>query len=131
MKLRLISVFLVVVATLSAQTVPRAARVFIVSFDGGKPAVIADSEMPVLKKMVSEGAHTWEARTVVPSITLLSHASMISGVGPAILTAVRKGRKDQVARAMEEALRGAGIAERALHLPMDVAGATWEKLPET
>ena len=80
---RLITVFLLMTATLAAQTAPRAGRVFIVSFDGGKPSVIADSEMPVLKKMVTEGAHTWEARTVVPSITLLSHASMISGVGPA------------------------------------------------
>lgn len=66
-----------------AQTGPRASHVFIVSFDGGKPSVIAESDMPVLKSLVAGGAHTWEARTVVPSITLLSHASMISGVGPA------------------------------------------------
>ena len=86
MKLRLIYPFLfalLAVATLSGQTTPRVDRVFIVSFDGGKPSVIADSEMPVLKKLVTEGAYTWSARTVVPSITLLSHASMISGVGPA------------------------------------------------
>jgi predicted AlkP superfamily pyrophosphatase or phosphodiesterase len=86
MKLRLIYPFLLAlfaIATLSAQTPPRADRVFIVSFDGGKPAVIANSDMPVLKKLVAEGACTWSARTVVPSITLLSHASMISGVGPA------------------------------------------------
>ena len=82
MKLTLVTVFLFIATTLSAQTTPRAERVFIVSFDGGKPSVIADSDMPVLKKLVTEGAHTWEARTVVPSITLLSHASMISGVGP-------------------------------------------------
>ena len=80
---RLIVFFLLTTAMLSAQTPPRAERVFIISFDGGKPSVIADSDMPVLKKMVTEGAYTWEARTVIPSITLLSHASMISGVGPA------------------------------------------------
>jgi len=49
--------------------------VFIISLDGGKPSVIAGSEMPVLKRMVAEGAHTCEARTVVPSLTRLSHAS--------------------------------------------------------
>ena len=75
--------FTATAALLSAQTTPRAARVFIISFDGGKPSVIADSTMPVLKQMVAEGACTWEAKTVVPSLTLLSHASMISGVGPA------------------------------------------------
>jgi predicted AlkP superfamily pyrophosphatase or phosphodiesterase len=80
---RLIAFFLLSAALASAQTAPRASRVFIVSFDGGKPAVIADSEMPVLKRLAAEGACTWEAHTVVPSITLLSHASMISGVGPA------------------------------------------------
>jgi predicted AlkP superfamily pyrophosphatase or phosphodiesterase len=80
---RLASLFLFTAACLTAQTAPRAAHVFIVSFDGGKPSVIADSTMPVLKKMVAEGACTWEAKTVVPSITLLAHASMVSGVGPA------------------------------------------------
>ena len=80
---RLTALFLFAAAALCAQTAPRAAHVFIVSFDGGKPSVIADSAMPVLKQMASEGACTWEAKTVVPSITLLSHASMVSGVGPA------------------------------------------------
>ena len=80
---RLAVLFLFTAACLTAQTTPRAAHVFIVSFDGGKPSVIADSTMPVLKKMVAEGACTWDAKTVVPSITLLAHASMVSGVGPA------------------------------------------------
>lgn len=80
---RLAGLLLFTAAAVFAQTPPRAAHVFIVSFDGGKPSVIADSDMPVLKQLVTEGAHTWEAKTVVPSITLLSHASMVSGVGPA------------------------------------------------
>ena len=37
---------------------PRAEHVFVVSIDGGKPAVIAESEMPVLKKLAAEGAVT-------------------------------------------------------------------------
>lgn len=76
----LIALFVLTAAMLNAQTPPRAGRVFIISFDGGKPSVIADSDMPVMKRMVAEGAHTWEARTIVPSITLPAHTSMISGV---------------------------------------------------
>ena len=78
---RLAGFFLLAAAALSAQT-PRAAHVFIVSFDGGKPAVIDQSEMPVLKTMASEGAHTWVAQTIMPSITLPSHTSMLTGVTP-------------------------------------------------
>ena len=57
-------------------------HVFIVSFDGGKPAVIAQSDMPVLKKLVAEGAVTWSAQTIYPPLTLPSHTSMLTGVGP-------------------------------------------------
>ena len=38
--------------------------------------------MPVLKQLVVEGAHTWVANTIFPSITLPSHTSMLTGVGP-------------------------------------------------
>jgi homoserine kinase len=55
---------------------------------------------------------------------------VLSGAGPAMLAAVR-GSGDGVARAMERALREAGIGGRALSLAVDAAGATWERLPET
>jgi predicted AlkP superfamily pyrophosphatase or phosphodiesterase len=58
----------------------RADHVFIISIDGGKPAVIHQSEMPTLNRIVKEGAHTWVANTVFPSITLPSHTSMLTGV---------------------------------------------------
>lgn len=58
-------------------------HVFIISFDGGKPAVIAESEMPVLKKLAAEGAVTWTAQTIFPSKTLPSHTSMLTGLSPA------------------------------------------------
>ncbi|WP_395742083.1 alkaline phosphatase family protein [Prosthecobacter sp.] len=61
---------------------PRAEHVFIISIDGGKPAVIAESEAPVLKKIAAEGAVSWQASTIFPSITLPSHTSMLTGVGP-------------------------------------------------
>ena len=59
----------------------RAEHVFIISFDQASPANIAQATMPVFKKMAAEGAHTWEAYTVVPSLTLPSHVSMLTGVG--------------------------------------------------
>jgi hypothetical protein len=47
------------------------------------------------------------------------------------MLAAAHGNGDAVARAMERALREAGIEGRALTLPVDAAGATWERLPET
>ena len=66
----------------SAQAGPRAEHVFIISLDGGKPAAMEQSKMPVLERMVSEGAHTWTANTTFPSTTLPGHTSMLTGVGP-------------------------------------------------
>ncbi len=60
-----------------------AEHVFVISFDGGKPAVIAESAMPVLKKLAAEGAVTWTAQTIFPSKTLPSHTSMLTGLSPA------------------------------------------------
>ena len=61
---------------------PRAEHVFVVSIDGGKPAVIKESVMPVINQLTAEGAVTWEASTIFPSKTLPSHTSMLTGVGP-------------------------------------------------
>jgi Uncharacterized proteins of the AP superfamily len=57
-------------------------HVFIISFDGGKPEVMKQSKMPNLFRMVKEGAVNWEAQTIFPSITLVSHTSMLTGVSP-------------------------------------------------
>ena len=59
----------------------RADHVFIVSFDQGAPAGIEKSQMPLFKAMAAEGSHTWHACTIVPSLTLPSHISMLTGVG--------------------------------------------------
>jgi predicted AlkP superfamily pyrophosphatase or phosphodiesterase len=66
--------------SLAASAAPSAEHVFIISIDGGKPAVIQQSKMPVLKKLVKEGACTWDAQTIKPSITLPAHTSMLTGV---------------------------------------------------
>ena len=59
-----------------------AKHVLIVSFDGGKPAVIEQSEMPTFKAAAKGGAATYAAQTIFPPITLVSHASMLAGIGP-------------------------------------------------
>lgn len=65
-----------------ALAAPRAGHVVIISFDGGKPAVMKESQMPVLMDVAAKGATSWEAQTILPSITLVSHTSMLTGVTP-------------------------------------------------
>jgi len=71
-------------AHLSATEKPRAEHVFIISFDQGDPALIQRSDMPMFHQMAAEGARTWNAYTIVPSLTLPSHTSMLTGVGPQV-----------------------------------------------
>jgi len=81
-RLLVAAVFLVCFAA-QATAAQGVEHVFIISFDGGKPAVMRQSRMPVLSAMLSDGAGTWQAQTVFPSVTLGSHASMLTGVLPA------------------------------------------------
>jgi len=62
---------------------PGIKHVVIVSVDGGAPAVMRRSRMPVLQTLVREGAVTWSAQTIEPPVTLPSHTSMLTGVRPA------------------------------------------------
>lgn len=71
---------LITAAAVNAE--PRADHVFIISFDGGKPKVINETEMPVIKRLAAEGAVTWVANTIIPPKTLPSHTSMLTGLGP-------------------------------------------------
>ena len=77
----LCALLLLSVNGIAAKTTPRARHVFIISYDQGAPRIIQKSEMPLYKKMAAEGATTWEAYTIFPSLTLPSHTSMLTGVG--------------------------------------------------
>jgi predicted AlkP superfamily pyrophosphatase or phosphodiesterase len=72
---------LIGVSASAAPKPPRVKHVFIISFDQGNPSLIRQTEMPTFHQMASQGARTWEAYTIVPSITLPSHTSMLTGVG--------------------------------------------------
>lgn len=61
---------------------PRADHVFVISFDGGRPDVMQESAMPHLMEMAKTGATSWKAQAVMPSITLVNHTSMVTGVSP-------------------------------------------------
>ena len=56
----------------------------IVSWDGGKPSVIrqlvAEGKLPTVRSLLAEGSYSWTAKTVIPSSTLPSHTSMVTGV---------------------------------------------------
>jgi predicted AlkP superfamily pyrophosphatase or phosphodiesterase len=61
-------------------------RVIVVSLDGAKPAVLKDlvqrGRLPALKGMMDSGCWTWNAQTILPSSTLPSHISMLTGLSP-------------------------------------------------
>ncbi len=64
------------------QEAKRAGHVVVISFDQGNAQEIKKSDkMPTFHEVAAEGARTWEAYTIVPSITLPSHTSMLTGVG--------------------------------------------------
>jgi arylsulfatase A-like enzyme len=64
------------------QPIVRRAQVLIISVDGLRGDVAASSA-PNIAALAARGAYTWQAETVLPSVTLTSHASMLSGYTPA------------------------------------------------
>ncbi|MBI4867193.1 MAG: alkaline phosphatase family protein [Candidatus Wallbacteria bacterium] len=57
-------------------------HVVIVSVDGLRPDAITAARTPVLAGLIRRGSSTLKARTTLPSVTLVSHASMLTGVRP-------------------------------------------------
>lgn len=62
----------------------RAGHVVVISIDGLRPDAIAAAPARNLQRMMAEGAHAREARTILPSLTLPSHTSMLTGVSPEV-----------------------------------------------
>jgi predicted AlkP superfamily pyrophosphatase or phosphodiesterase len=56
--------------------------VLILSIDGLRPDIITLAPMPNLINLMQSSAYTLSAQTVYPSVTLFSHASMLTGVCP-------------------------------------------------
>jgi arylsulfatase A-like enzyme len=57
-------------------------NVIVVSIDGLRPDAIATFKAPTLQRLVEEGSYSLSARTILPSKTLPSHTSMLTGEPP-------------------------------------------------
>lgn len=64
------------------QTKPNSVRVVLISLDGLRPDAITAANAPTLVRLAKEGASTLKAQTVLPSLTLPSHTSMMTGLVP-------------------------------------------------
>ncbi len=63
---------------------PEVPRVLLVSIDGLAPRFMGEQQTPTLARLGREGLRARLARTVVPSITMTSHTSMLSGAPPEV-----------------------------------------------
>lgn len=69
-------------ATVPSTPRPLAERVLIISFDGLRPDAIGKAPMTNLIALMQTSAYTLSAQTILPSSTLPSHASMLTGMCP-------------------------------------------------
>ncbi len=119
-------------------SVPRADAVFnvqrasllLAALGAGRPELLALAMQDRLHQPYRQRLFPWMETVAAAGRRAGALGCVLSGAGPSMLAAVRGGG-DDVARAMERALREAGIGGRALSLRVDTAGATWERLPET
>ncbi len=57
-------------------------RLVVISIDGLRPDAISRFRATRLQRLMREGTYSLQARTILPSRTLPSHTSMLTGVGP-------------------------------------------------
>jgi predicted AlkP superfamily pyrophosphatase or phosphodiesterase len=57
--------------------------VVIISIDGLRPDAIEEADTPTLDALRAQGAYSPAAQAVLPSVTLVNHASMLGGMSPA------------------------------------------------
>ncbi len=57
-------------------------HVMVVSLDGLRPDAIAKADAPTLQRLITEGTAALVAQTILPSTTLPSHTSMLTGLEP-------------------------------------------------
>ena len=57
-------------------------RVAIISIDGLRPDAIQQAGAPNILALATRGAYSWRAQTILPSNTLPSHISMLTGYPP-------------------------------------------------
>ena len=85
MKLRLLicalALGVVASATAAQERYPALAqRVIVISLDGARPDALLQADTPHIQRLAERGAVTWDAQTVLPSVTLPAHTSMLTGL---------------------------------------------------
>ena len=115
-----------------ADTVSRSDAVFNLQRLGLLLAAVASGRTDLLGLAMEDRLHQPQRQALFPWMESVRRAALnsgalgcvLSGAGPSLLAAVR-GPGESVARAMERALREAGVSGRAATLPVDTVGATW------
>ena len=121
------------------ESVPRADAIFNVQRVSLLLAALGTGRADLLAQAMQDRLHQPYRLRLFPWMDAVATAGreagalgcVLSGAGPSMIAATRPRAGESVVRAMERALRGAGIGGRALHLPVDATGATWERLPQT
>lgn len=117
---------------------PRADAVFNVQRVSLLLAAVGTRRVDLLELAMQDRLHQPYRERLFPWMDAVAKAGreagavgcVLSGAGPSMLAAVR-GSGEGVARAMERALGATGMTGRALTLPVDTVGATWERLSKT
>jgi len=63
-----------------AESTKRAELLVLCSIDGMRPDALRAADTPAMDAIIARGAICWQARTVVPSVTLPAHISMLHGI---------------------------------------------------
>lgn len=66
----------------SSRAADASRSVVIISIDGCVPSLMQDEYAKNLKSLWQDGCYSWDAQTVNPSVTMVAHASMLTGVLP-------------------------------------------------
>ena len=61
---------------------PLAKQVVLFVIDGLRPDGLQQAHTPQIDRLIVQGAHTWQAQAVTPSVTLPCHVSMLYAVPP-------------------------------------------------
>jgi homoserine kinase len=116
------------------ETVTRADAVFNLQRMGLFLAALGSGRLSALGAAMDDRLHEPQRQALFPWMADARRAALeagalgcvLSGAGPSLLAAVC-GAAEPVARALEGALKSADLSGRALPLPVDTAGATWNR----
>jgi predicted AlkP superfamily pyrophosphatase or phosphodiesterase len=62
---------------------PLVKQVILFVIDGLRPDALQQAHTPEIDRLVAQGAHTWQAQTIMPSVSLPCHISLFFAVPPA------------------------------------------------